>query len=148
MKSNTLALLIGGVLPAFLLGLSSIFQKTGNRAGIGTGPYLVVVGVVVLVIGLVITLVQRDLSWNRTSVLHSALGALLWGGGMFCIATALGRYNAQISQLVPLYNMNTLVAVGVGLVALGEWKSVHPAMIAAATVFTIAGGIFAALSSR
>jgi len=148
MKTNTIGLILGGVLPAVLLGLSSVFQKTGNKAGIGAGPYLLVVGGVVLAVGLVLTAIQRDLTINWTSATHGAAGAALWAVGMACIATALGRYNAQLSQLVPLYNMNTLVAVGVGLIVLGEWQSVHPVKILAASALTIGGGVLAALSSR
>ncbi len=40
MKANTLGLIVGGVLPALFLGLSSVFQKTSNRAGIAAGPFL------------------------------------------------------------------------------------------------------------
>ena len=145
MKANTIGLILGGVLPALLLGVSSVFQKTSNRAGIGAGPYLLVVGGVVLAIGLVLTAIQRDLTINWTSATHGAAGAALWALGMACIATALGRYNAQ---LVPLYNMNTLVAVGVGLIVLAEWQTVHPVKILAASVLTIGGGVLAALSSR
>lgn len=148
MKANTLGLLVGGVLPALFLGLSSVFQKTSNRAGIAAGPFLLVVGAVVLLVGLFLTVLQRDLTINWTSAAHGAAGAALWATGMACIATALGRYNAQLSQLVPLYNMNTLVAVGVGLVVLSEWQTVHPVKILAASALTIAGGILAALSTR
>ena len=148
MKANTIGLLIGGVLPALLLGVSSVFQKTSNRAGIGAGPYLLIVGGVVLIAGVILTLIQRDLTINWTSATHGAAGAALWAAGMACIATALGRYNAQLSQLVPLYNMNTLVAVGIGLIALAEWQTVHPVKILAASVLTIGGGILAAFSTR
>ena len=148
MKPNLTAILLGGVLPAICFGLSGVFQKTANRAGIGTGPYLMIVGATVVVVGVALTLAQRDLSINWTSAAHTSLCAALWASGMMGIAMALGRYDGQLSQLVPLYNMNTLVAVGVSLVFLSEWKTVQPAMIVAASVLTIGGGVLAAFSTR
>lgn len=148
MSNVTLALLIGGLLPAVCFGLSGAVQKVAARAEIGTGPYLIVVGIVVAVAGGVVTAVERDPALSRAGAGYAALYGLLWAVGVGAIAVALGRYDGQISQLVPLYNMNTLVAVAVGLVALGEWESVHPGRLLLATALTIGGGVLAALSSR
>ena len=60
MSKPTLALLIGGLLPSVLFGVSGIFQKTAARAGIGTGPYLIAIGAVVLLAGIAVTLAQGD----------------------------------------------------------------------------------------
>ena len=54
------------------------------------------------------------------------------------------RYGGKLSQLVPLYNMNTLVAVAIGLVAFGEWQTVSWARVLGAAVLIVAGGILAA----
>ncbi len=148
MKSNLTPLLLGGVFPAICLGLSAVFQKTANRIGIGTGPYLMIIGTTVFAVGVIVTLVQRDLTISGPSATNTALCAALWSAGMVGIAMALGRYGGQLSQLVPLYNMNTLVAVGVSLVFLAEWKTVQPLMIVAASLLTIGGGVLAALSTR
>lgn len=148
MKASTLSLLVGGLLPAILFGVSGVFQKTSARAGIGTGPYLMVVGAVVVVMGGVFTVVQRDTTVNGESALHASAYGVLWSLGIACIAIALAHYGGQISQLVPLYNMNTLVAVVVGLVVLSEWRDVQLGKLLAATVLSIAGGILAASSSR
>jgi len=148
MKSNTLSILLGGLLPALLFGLSGVVQKLSAKAGIGTGPFLVIVGLTVAVIGGLFTAVEQDTAVNRLSGLHAGLFGVLWGVGIAAIAIALGRYDGQISQLVPLYNMNTLVAVIVGLVVLSEWQSVEPARLLLGAVLTIAGGVVAATSAR
>lgn len=36
----------------------------------------------------------------------------------------MARHDPQISQLVPLYIMNTLVAIAIGMAVLGEWREV------------------------
>lgn len=148
MSNNTLAVLVGGIVPAVCFGLSGAVQKVTAKAGIGTGVYLIVVGVVVVGIGLVVTAVERDVTLNRSSGGYAALFGLLWAAGIASIAVALGRYGGRISQLVPLYNMNTLVAVLVGLVALGEWQTVHPGRLLLATALTVGGGVLAATSVR
>lgn len=148
MTNSSLALLIGGLIPAVCFGLSGAVQKVAAKAGIGTGPYLIVIGVVVIAVGLAITAVERDATLTRTSGAYAALFGLLWAAGIGSIAIALGRYDGQISQLVPLYNMNTLVAVLIGLVALGEWQTVQPGRLLLATALTIGGGVLAATSAR
>ncbi|MDB5310510.1 MAG: hypothetical protein JWO38_4712 [Gemmataceae bacterium] len=148
MQKATLALLVGGLLPAILFGASGVVQKMSARAGIATGPFLIVVGLVVILVGAGVTLVQQDTTLNRTSAAYAAFYGLLWAAGIGCIALALGRYDARISQLVPLYNMNTLVAVAGGLVLLSEWRDVRIGQLLLAAGLTIAGGILAAGSTK
>jgi uncharacterized membrane protein len=145
---TTLALVVGGLLPAILFGLSSVFQKTSAQAGIGTGPYLVVIGLTVMLCGAALTCIQRDVTVNAASATRAAAYGVLWASAVGCIAFALARYEARISQLVPLYNTNTLVAVVIGMIALGEWQEVRPARLLLAAVFTITGGVLAATSAR
>jgi hypothetical protein len=49
--------------------------------------------------------VQRDATVNWTSASHACACAcgVLWSAGIACIAVAVGRFDGQISQLVPLY---------------------------------------------
>lgn len=148
MSNATLALLIGGLLPALCFGLSGAVQKVAAKSGTGTGPYLLVVGLVVVAVGAAVTAVERDATLTRPGAGYAALFGLLWATGVGAIAVALGRYDGQISQLVPLYNMNTLVAVVAGLVALGEWQMVQPGRLLLATALIIGGGVLAATAAR
>ncbi len=148
MKANVAALLVGGLVPAFLFGVSAVFQKTSARAGIATGPYLVVIGLVVVAVGGVVTAVQGDAAVTWAGAAHACACGALWAAGVACIAVAVGRFDGQISQLVPLYNMNTLVAVAVGLIALSEWRNVQVGLLLPATALTVAGGVLAAASVR
>jgi uncharacterized membrane protein len=147
MAKTTLGLLIGGLLPAVLFGVSGVFQKTSARSGIATGPYLMVVGLVVTLVGAAFAAAQRDVAVSGAGAANACIYGLLWALGVACIAIALARYDARISQLVPLYNTNTLVAVVLGLVVLSEWQQVQPGRLLLAAVLTIAGGILAATSA-
>jgi hypothetical protein len=60
------------------------------------------------------------------------------------VAFTLTRYSTPISKLVPLYNMNTLVAVCIGLVAFAEWKDVQVPQLIAGSVLVVLGGTLVA----
>jgi uncharacterized membrane protein len=148
LKHPTLALLLGGLLPAVLFGVSGVMQKACARAGIGTGPYLAITGLAVLAIGGLLTAIEQDVTVSRKSAAYTALFGGLWAAGIGCIAIALRHYGGQISQLVPLYNMNTLVAVFLGLVVLSEWREVHWGRLLLASLLIISGGVLAATSTK
>jgi|SRR5579883_1357136 len=148
MSKSTLALFVGGFLPAILFGMSSICQKTAARAGVGIGPYLITIGTIVLLAGITTTFVQSDTTTTREGVAWACGYAILWSFGISCVAIALARYDANISQLVPIYNLNTLVAIAIGLVALGEWREVVPWRIVVGAALAVAGGVLAATATR
>ncbi|MCO5247247.1 MAG: hypothetical protein M9927_26065, partial [Anaerolineae bacterium] len=116
MSARVIAILLGGVLPALLLGLTGVFQKLSTNARIGTGPFLIGVGITTAIVGGGFMLLERDATIGQKSALYTVLFGLVWAIAIGCIAIALRRFDGQISQLVPLYNMNTLVAVLIGLV--------------------------------
>lgn len=146
MTDKHLALLIGGGVPALLLGLSGIFQKLGTNAGLATGPFLIGVGLTTAVVGAVFLMLEPDSHWTSAGALYTCLFGVAWAIATGCVGVALRRYGAQISQLVPLYNMNTLVAVLIGLVALGEWRTVSAPRALVAAVLIILGGVLASKS--
>jgi uncharacterized membrane protein len=148
MPKETLALLIGGILPALLFGVSSVFQKTAAKAGITTGPYLICIGLVVVVAGMLLTFMQEDTTATQPGIAHACAYGVLWAAGIACIALSLARYDARISQLVPLYNLNTLVAVGIGLAVLGEWREINVWRLLVGALLAVLGGVLAATSTR
>ena len=148
MSKPTLALLVGGLLPALLFGVASTFQKSAARAGITTGPYLVAIGAVVLLAGLAVAVTQSTSVATREGVAWACSYGVLWSAAIGCIVLALARYDANISQLVPLYNLNTLVAVAVGMAVLGEWRDAGPWRGGAGAVLAVGGGVLAATAAR
>jgi uncharacterized membrane protein len=148
MSKQTLAILIGGVLPAVLYGVAGVFQKTAARTAIGPGPYILIIGVVAVVIGGVLTLATRDDSVTWGGAAHTAGFAVLWSGAIVAVMLALGRYEGPVSVIVPLYNMNTLIAVLLGLIVLGEWEGVNGWRLIAGAVLIVAGGALAGTSVK
>jgi len=143
MAASTLGYFIGGIIPALLLGIYSILQKVSTKQGIGPGMLMMVMGFNIMIVGLVYCLVSKEYSISIRSGLTASLTGIVWGIATVLIAIALSKYNVAISKLVPLFNMNTLVAVCLGLLVFSEWKNVHVLQLAVASVLIVIGGILA-----
>jgi transporter family protein len=147
-SKHTLAILIGGVLPALLYGVAGVLQKTASRTGIGPGPYVLIIGLVATAIGGAITLVTRDTAVTWAGGARTAGFAVLWSAAVVAIMLALGRYEGPVSVIVPLYNMNTLIAVLLGLLVLGEWDGVNGWRLIGGAMLIVAGGALAGTSVK
>lgn len=146
MSIKTNPLIVGGVVPAVLLGLSNLFQKLATGAGTGPGPFLVVVGLTTAAVGAALAWGERDASLTVRGTVWTLAFGIAWAAATGCVALALRKLGGKLSQLVPLYNMNTLIAVVLGLVVLGEWRTVSPGKAVAAAILIILGGVLASRS--
>ena len=118
-----MGLLIGGILPALLLGLFAILQKSASNNGIGVGIYLILSGITIALVGVAVYFGFPNKEVSIRSAAFSCLASMLWAVSMSLIQLAITSYNVEISRLVPLFNMNTLVAVILGLWIFSEWGS-------------------------
>jgi len=146
MDRKAIAILLGGVIPGLLLGIAGAVQKVSATRGLGAGPFLVVVGATTAVVGGVFMLAGRDVRMQTSGVLYAALYSVVWATAVGCITLALGRYGGSVSQLAPLYSMNTIIVVAIGLVVLSEWRIVNVPRVLLASALVIAGGILATRS--
>lgn len=146
MSEQSYGMLIGGLLPAIFYGISGVFAKPATEAGIGIGPYVIIIGLSVTVVGVAVYCFSADHSISlRSGLLTSAVG-ITWAIGAAGVAIALANYNVAITKLVPLYNMNTLVAVVLGLVVFSEWKDVQTYKLVSGAVLIAIGGSLVATS--
>jgi uncharacterized membrane protein len=146
MTQNMNAIIMGGILPAVFFGLAGVFAKPSTQAGIGTGLYLVCVGLSAALVGLVFHLSVPDKTISIRSGGFAILVGLTWAFAAGLVAFTLSKYSTPISKLVPLYNMNTLVAVCIGLVAFAEWKDVHVPQLIVGSLLVVIGGTLVANS--
>jgi len=138
--------LIGGIIPALLLGLFGVLQKAASINGIGVGIYLVLSGVTITLTGMVVCLGFPDKTVTTPSALYTCLAAMLWAISMGLIQLALSFYRIEISRLVPLFNMNTLIAVALGLWFFSEWNSTNLLTLGIGACFVVLGGILVTVS--
>ena len=125
MTPQTTGILLGGLLPAFLYGVSGLFAKASTKAGIGLGIYLCIAGLAIATVGIGFYLFTQDKTLSLRSGLHAAFLGFTWGLGTAFVAIGLTTYATPLGKLAPLYNMNTLVAVLLALWIFAEWKQVN-----------------------
>lgn len=142
MDPRVIGLIVGGLLPAIFYGVGSIFTKASTKAGIGVAPYLIIIGCTIALTGGALWLVSADRAVSWRSGLYAAGFGFAWTIATGCVAAALSVYGAPISKLVPLYNMNTLIAVILGLWIFAEWQEARASQLLIGAALIIAGGIF------
>lgn len=144
MPSKTVGLLIGGFLPAIIYGGSAIFQKLSTSIGISISTYLIAVGVGVMTAGLGFYFFGNNTPFSFKASTYAGIFGLTWGIASGLVAYSLLHFDIPISQLVPLYNMNTLVAVVLALIIFSEWKDLNTIKLLSGSVLIVMGAIFVA----
>ena len=144
MSPQTLGILIGGLLPAFLFGYSNVAVKAATNAGLSVSFVLICAGLANLVVGAVLYVFLPEQTVNAKAAAIMFSGGLMWGISMACITIAIVRFSSPISVLTPLFNMNSLVAVLLALWLFAEWRQVHVPQLLIGTVFVVIGGALVA----
>lgn len=142
MTSNWLGLFIGGILPAIFYGVSSVFAKSSANAGIAVGWHLFWVGLAISATGVMLQVLLPGTLPSRVAIASSSMQGVLWGLGTGCVVLGILKFQAPLAKLVPLYNMNTLITVGLALLIFAEWQQVRPLQLLAGAILIIIGGIF------
>lgn len=125
MDRNMIGLLIGGLLPAIIYALSGTLQKVPAKAGVGVGPYLTLLGLGVSLVGVIACFVLPRGTASWLGLGSSGAVGVIWGLGTGAVLWALSATGVPIAKLVPLYNMNTLFAVLLGLWFFAEAKELQ-----------------------
>lgn len=146
MTQSMTAVIIGGIIPAIFFGLSGVFAKPSTGAGISTGWYLICSGLAIAAVGILVSILIPDKTISLRSGFFASLVGFTWAVAAGMVALALTKYGVPISRLVPLYNMNTLVAVFIGLVVFAEWKDVNAVKLVFGSLLIVAGGVLVATS--
>ena len=142
MESRYVPLLIGGFIPALCYGLASVLQKWSAREGGSVSAYLIAFGLATFLVGFLSRSVLAESASPPRSFVIAGLGGVAFSVGAGLISLALLRYNAPLSQLAPLYNMNLLISVGLGLLVFSEFRDVQLSRVLVGTVLILVGGWF------
>lgn len=140
MERNWLALLVGGFIPALFYGVAGVLQKANVRAGGTAATYLMGFGLATFLGGLIFQEVLKETLSTPRAWLFAGLAGLSFAVGAGLISLAIIRYHASIAQLSPLYNMNVLIAVGMGLLIFAEFKDLNVPRLLIGTMSIILGG--------
>lgn len=141
--SNLGIVLIGGVLPACLWGLTAVLQKLSAQHGAGPAHYLCAFGIVIALSGLgVAAWQQRSGALPAAGIGYAALAGVTFSLGTGLISFALWRYGAPISRLAPILSCNVLVTVAIALLVMGEGAGLDPVKLVGGTVLILVGAAF------
>jgi uncharacterized membrane protein len=124
-----------------MYGAAGIFQKMSAREGGSATSYLIYFGAATALSGLIWRVILKE-SWGtpRSAGLAFVAG-LVFSMGAGLISMAMINYQAAVSQLSPLYNMNVLVTVGLGLLILSEHQSLDVTRLLAGAALIAVGAV-------
>ena len=86
---NTSALLIGGVIPALLLGAGTVLVRYSIGAGASPASYLAMAGSVIAAVGWFSTMVSGGLSGGGRALGAAAAMGLTWAAAIACMGYGL-----------------------------------------------------------
>jgi len=145
---NASSILVGGIAPAILLGLGTVLMRSSIAAGASIPTYLAVIGTTVALVGWASLALTGQAGGLRIS---SAVGwaiamALAWSAAIACISYGFGVLKLPVAVVAPLTNANALVAVAVGALVFGEWRSLDLPMVGGGALLICAGATLISLS--
>ncbi|OGB99182.1 hypothetical protein A2V82_10610 [candidate division KSB1 bacterium RBG_16_48_16] len=146
MSKNMLGILFGGFIPALCYGLAGVLQKSSTQSGISLPLYILATGTGVVFVGVILVIFTPERIISFESGGYAMAIGLFWGLGMTLVAVALSKYHAPVSKLAPLYNMNTLVTVVLGLIIFSEFKEVNTVRLLIGALLIVIGGTLVANS--
>lgn len=135
-------LIIGGILPAVIFGFTGILARLASERGIAAPAYVFWIGVGFILSALLAYPIFKTYDWNFNSALISIVIGIAQAVGMAMVFYAIMVLSTPLSQLVPLYNTNTLVAVLLSLVIFSEWKDVDVAKLMLGATLIVVGSYF------
>lgn len=112
--------IIYGLIAAFFFALNTILYKVAQQKG-NFSPYygMLMFGIGVTIVSVIFFLFKPSFQFEwKTSSLAIIAGAV-WAIGMIMVAIAISQ-KADVARLAPIYNVNTILAVLMGIIFLKE----------------------------
>jgi transporter family protein len=146
---NTYAgIIIGGLIPALLFGISGLFLKASTRSGISFNYYLLCAGLGAVVIGLASFFVCKEHTVNYKSAFFASLVGLFWGGGAVLMAIAVIKLAMPVSIIVPIVATNSLVTILLSFLVYSEWRNVQIVKLIIGAALIVIGGILVSQANK
>lgn len=133
------AIILGGVVPAVLLGISTCLMKLSLRHGVSISTHLVLVGATVLLVGVIATFAAGKWQISMQSGLASSGMGLVWACSVIMMAYGMSKLQLPVSIVAPISNSNALVAVLLSAVLFKEWATLDVTKVLVGTGLIVAG---------
>lgn len=109
-----------GLIAAFFFAVNTIIYKVAAQKGNFSpyyGSFMFGIGVV-LIFGLFLLFKPSfEFEWKSSSL--ALIAGIIWGLGFLAVAVAIAQ-KADVARLAPIYNINTLLVVIMGIIFLHE----------------------------
>ncbi|MCX6775983.1 MAG: GRP family sugar transporter [Candidatus Micrarchaeota archaeon] len=135
-----------GVIAALLFGTYVVVSKVVTSEkyfglNIHAAVFLMLIGIAIVFLLYSFSGGVPKLANNPTTLALAILAGVLWAAGMIITYIALNS-GADVTRLTPVYNTNTLVAVTLGIILLGELPgSTEKIKVIVGAILIVIGGI-------
>jgi transporter family protein len=143
---NIPPLVIGGFIPAALLGLTTVLTRFSMGGGISIPIFLAAVGATIAVTGGAAAVVTGQTLAGGRAIGFAIATGLSWSGAIACISYGFSNLKLPVAIVAPLTNSNALVAVLLGAVLLSEWRSLNLPFAIAGTLCICGGATLVSLA--
>ncbi|MCP4128933.1 MAG: EamA family transporter, partial [Gammaproteobacteria bacterium] len=113
---NSPAAILGVASGAFMISFSSVFVKISDTGPISSGFYRMFFGALALT--LVIMIMGRSVTTNRSKLLWAALGGLIFAGDLTTWHHSIQSIGPGLATV--LANFQVFVMIGIGMLAMNE----------------------------
>jgi transporter family protein len=143
---NALALGIGGIVPALLLGVGTVLMRCSIGNGASVATYVATVGTTIAVVGWLASAVAGGVTGGGRAIGAAVAMGLTWSVAIACMSYGFGTLKLPISIVAPLTNSNALIAVALGALLFAEYKDLDMGRVLIGTLLICAGATLVSLS--
>ncbi len=135
-------LLIGGFLPALLIGFALTFLKLSSQSGVGAGTGMIITGVGVTVAGVIAHLLGLSGIGSLKSIPFSFFVGLFWGAGSLLMAYAVSKLGLPMTISASLAATNIVIVALLGILFLGEGSNISMIKLIIGITAIVVGSFF------
>jgi uncharacterized membrane protein len=143
---NVAGVMIGGIVPAICLGLGTVLMRASIGAGATIPVYLASVGTTVALVGWIWATTTSFSGSTPAGTAFAVAMGLVWAVAISCMAYGFGTLKLPVSVIAPLTNSNAIVAVLLGSLIFGEWRTLQMPQVALGTLLICAGATCVSLA--
>ena len=136
-------LVIGGIVPAVLLGLTTVLI---SMVRISIPIFLAAVVVTIAAVGGASGPATGQTITGGRAIWYAIAIGLSWSGAIACISYGFSILKLPIAIVAPLSNSNALVAVILGAVLLSEWRTLNLPLAVAGSLCICGGATLVSLA--
>lgn len=140
------SILIGGLAPAILLGLSTVLMKLSMKTGIGLPVYIICVGSTITLYGIIAYFLSNTKDFVFSGATYAILMGIAWATSSLCMAYGVSTLKLPVAIVAPLSNSNAIVAVLLSAWIFAEWKDLDVTKVVVGTLLIVIGATVVSMS--